>query len=135
MGWRYFLFSMGGLMLFLWSIRFFVFTLHESPKYLMGRGKDQQAVDVMHQLADYNGKRTDLTLDQLSCVGKSSNGEPDRIIDASTLGVVKRHLRKFSSSHVQALFATRKLAYLTSILIVLWGSCSPTSACLYMIYC
>jgi hypothetical protein len=130
MGWRYFLFAMGGLMLFLWSIRFFVFTLHESPKYLMGRGKDQQAVDVMRQLADYNGKRTDLTLEQLAGAGKSFNGEPDSAIDTSTLGVIKRHLRKFNSSHVQALFATRKLAYLTSILMVLWGLCSPTSACL-----
>jgi hypothetical protein len=34
-GWRYFLFAMGGLMMLLWAVRFFVFKLYESPKHLM----------------------------------------------------------------------------------------------------
>ena len=58
MGWRYFLFTyppkcpnttsesmqltsrMGGLTLLMFILRFFVFHLYESPKFLMGRGKN-----------------------------------------------------------------------------------------------
>ena len=42
-------------MMILWFIRFFFFKLHESPKYLMGRGRDQDAVAVVHAIARYNG--------------------------------------------------------------------------------
>jgi hypothetical protein len=121
MGWRYFLFSMGGLMILLWLIRFVVFTLHESPKYLMGCGRDQEAVEVMHKLAKYNGKTTDLTLERLTRAGVSSDSNADGDMDTSAFGAIKRHMRKFSGSHVRALFATRQLAYSTSILMVLWG--------------
>lgn len=38
MGWRYFLWSMGGFTMFMFIIRFFVFELYEAPKWLMGRG-------------------------------------------------------------------------------------------------
>ena len=34
-------------MFILWFIRFFVFTMYESPKYLMGRGRDEDAVKVV----------------------------------------------------------------------------------------
>jgi hypothetical protein len=123
MGWRYFLFSMGGLMLLLWAIRFFVFTLYETPKYLMGCGKDQEATAVVHKLAEYNGKTSDLTVERLALAGRLSDKEATGAMDTSALGAIKRHMAKFSANHVRALFATRNLAYSTSILIVLWGRC------------
>ena len=46
MGWRYFLFTVGSLTLLMWGIRFFLFPLYESPKYLMGKGEDDEAVAV-----------------------------------------------------------------------------------------
>ena len=45
MGWRYFLFAMGGLMIVLWAIRFFLFKLYESPKWLMSQGEVRSGVD------------------------------------------------------------------------------------------
>ena len=44
MGWRYLLFALGGMTLFLWALRFFVFPLEESPRFLVGRGRDADAV-------------------------------------------------------------------------------------------
>jgi hypothetical protein len=112
---------MGGLMLVLWSLRFFAFKLYESPKYLMSRGRDQQAVDVVHKLAEYNGKTSDLTLQELVKAG-TLTGKEDALLDTSTEGVIKRQLRKLNAAHVKALFSTKKLAYSTSLLIVIWGS-------------
>ena len=108
-------------MLLLWAIRFFVFQLYESPKYLMGRGRDEQAVDVVHKLAEYNGKTSSLTLEQLASAGALANNDTGAELDTSAAGAVKRKLRALNSQHVKSLFATKKLAYSTSILIVVWG--------------
>lgn len=123
-GWRYFLFALGGLMLLLWGTRFFLFKLYESPKYLMGRGRDQDAVDVMHKVASYNGKTTTLTLEQLTAAGSygdEKNRVDDRRLDTSATGALRRQLEKLSAAHVKALFATRKLAWSTSLLIIIWA--------------
>ncbi|EOD52556.1 putative membrane transporter protein [Neofusicoccum parvum UCRNP2] len=46
MGWRYFVICMGGLAMIMFFIRFVCFTIYESPKYLMGKGKDEDAVRI-----------------------------------------------------------------------------------------
>jgi hypothetical protein len=114
---------MGGLMMFLWVIRFFVFNLYESPKYLMGRGRDDQAVAVVHKVAAYNGKTSNLTLEDLRRAGKLADSASDDYVpmDASILAITRRKMGMFSSNHVQSLFATRKMARSTTILIILWG--------------
>ncbi|KAG5643720.1 hypothetical protein DXG03_009709 [Asterophora parasitica] len=104
---------MGGLMFVLWGIRFFLFKLWESPKYLMGRGRDEEAVDVVHKVAEYNGKTSTLTLEDLKRAG-TLGGADD--VDTTAKAAVSRQLQKFDSNHVKNLFATRKLAYSTSFL-------------------
>lgn len=37
-------------------IRFLFFTIYESPKYLMGKGLDDEAVKIVHEVARRNGK-------------------------------------------------------------------------------
>jgi hypothetical protein len=111
-------------MMILWGIRFFVFKLYESPKYFMGRGRDEQAVEVIHLLAEYNGTTSPLTLEHLQRAGIYA--EKEKIWqDTGAAAAVKRQLAKVSGNHVKALFATRKLAYSTSLLIVLWGAFLP----------
>jgi len=64
-GWRYFMFTMGGIALVMFAVRLLLFTLYESPKFLVGRGKDDEAVRVVHEVARRNGKPTNLTLADL----------------------------------------------------------------------
>ncbi|KAJ7119935.1 major facilitator superfamily domain-containing protein [Mycena crocata] len=122
-GWRYFLFAMGGLMIFLWGIRFFAFSLYESPKYLMGIGRDEEAVKVIHTVAAYNRTtlhfppQTTLTLEELRFPESSGKG----VLDTSARAAVQRKLSVFGQNRVKPLFATRKLAYSTSLLIILWA--------------
>ncbi|KAF7972298.1 hypothetical protein HWV62_18466 [Athelia sp. TMB] len=124
-GWRYFLYAMGGLMLFLWILRF-LFPLWESPKWLMGRGRDAEAVEVVHKVAKFNGKTSSLTVEQLEGAGKLDGfGDAEAGkgggYDTSALGAVRRNLSKLSLSHLRALFATRRLALSTSILVIIWA--------------
>ncbi|KAL0952893.1 hypothetical protein HGRIS_007112 [Hohenbuehelia grisea] len=115
MGWRYLLFTLGGLTLFLWGLRFFLFTLLESPRYLVGLGKDKEAVDVIHKVAQLNGSTTSLDVVTLEGVAGDASERRER----------KRKLLSDSSAygldHVKALFATWKMAWSTSLLIALWG--------------
>lgn len=111
--------------MFLWILRFFVFNLYESPKYLMGRGWDEAAVETIHKVAAYNGKTSYLTVEHLKSAEKhrSGPGEKEKVVkmDVSAVAAVKRKLAIFDACHVKPLFATRKLAYSTSLLIILWG--------------
>ncbi|KAI0786187.1 MFS general substrate transporter [Abortiporus biennis] len=128
-GWRYFVYAMGGLMLLLWVLRFFVFTLYESPKYLMGRGRDAEAVEVVRKVAEYNGIQGQITIDTLKEVEVAGTliTEDDKTgvagggIDTSAKGALKRKLMKFNGDHVRGLFATKKLAWSTSLLTVIWA--------------
>ncbi|KAI0715628.1 MFS general substrate transporter [Cerioporus squamosus] len=125
MGWRYFLYTMGGLMMLMFVLRFFVFHMYESPKYLMGRGRDAEAVEIVHKVARYNGRTSTLTLEMLQDVEKthgSSNGVDEKpVLDTSAKAAVLRKLNMFSGGHVKSLFASRKLAYSTTLLIILWA--------------
>jgi hypothetical protein len=118
---------MGGLMLFLFLIRFFLFPMRESPKYLMSRGRDAEAVEVVHYVASYNGTKSSLTLDMLRTAEgrltdkKDVEGEHE-VMDTSAFGAVRRTLSMFETDHVVDLFKTRKLAWSTSLLIVIWGT-------------
>jgi MFS family permease len=56
MGWRYFVIVMGIISLIEFIVRFAFFTVYESPKYLMGKGRDEEAVKVVHEVARRNGK-------------------------------------------------------------------------------
>ena len=112
-------------MMVLWFIRFFVFKLYESPKYLMGRGRDQDAVVVVHAIARYNGVDSSLTVGKLKDAESvdgtaASAGEREHVEGNHDGSIVRQHFSRFDSNHVYPLYATRKLAISTSILIILW---------------
>ncbi|KAJ8690756.1 MFS sugar transporter [Pleurotus ostreatus] len=133
MGWRYLLFTLGALTLFMWGLRFFVFTLLESPRYLIGLNKDEEAVEVIHKLAERNGTKTTLTVTHLreaqALVTEKYSRETDSagsVYGVGQLETTNRHAILSKSSvygvgHIKALFRTRKLAWSTTLLTALWG--------------
>ena len=133
MGWRYLLFALGGMTLFLWALRFFVFPLEESPRFLVGRGRDADAVAVVQRIATFNGRECALTVDQLRSAGEAAAASA-HVKEGEGEGGERRRRKVLSESsvftvrHVKALFATRKLAWSTSLLIALWGACGDALA-------
>lgn len=116
MGWRYLLFTLGGITLVLWAIRFFAFSLEESPRYLVGRGRDEEAVSVIHRIAAFNGRTSSLTVEQLNAVGERATAKEGshgkKILSDSSV---------WTTYHIKSLFKTARLAWSTSLLIFLWG--------------
>lgn len=72
MGWRYLFFTLGALTLAIFVIRYFIFPFYESPKFLLAKGKDQAAVDVVRKVAKFNGKVCTLTVESLGTQGNES---------------------------------------------------------------
>ncbi|KAJ3865197.1 MFS general substrate transporter [Lentinula novae-zelandiae] len=118
MGWRYNFYTLGAITFLMWFLRYFVFNLQESPKYLLAKGRDEDALKVLEHIARVNGKVLSLTLDQLQTVSgeKRATGVP-----MSNLQIIKQSFSSFTLSHVKPLFSTRRLAINTSITIALWG--------------
>ncbi|KAJ8076976.1 MFS sugar transporter [Marasmius tenuissimus] len=119
MGWRYLLFTLGALTICLWALRFFVFKLFESPRFLVGIGKDAEAVEVIKKVAEYNSTTTSLTVEQLASAGKIALNE--KVDHGSKRKGLLSKTSVFGSKHIKALFRTRKLALTTSLLISMWG--------------
>ncbi|GIJ99210.1 hypothetical protein Aspvir_001340 [Aspergillus viridinutans] len=118
MGWRYFVLTMGALTIAMFICRFFLFHLYESPKFLLARGRQDEAVAAVHGIAYKNKAKTWLTVDILNEIG----GYPEENVPQSLSNkeIVERYLSKFSLQRVRPLFATKKLGFTTVILWFCW---------------
>ena len=114
-GWRWFMMCMGIMALFMFFLRFVCFTLYESPKYLMGRGRDEDAVRIVHEVARRNGKTSSLSIEDLQIYDQGGQLHTD------AKAALSRKLQKLNLTHVRALFASPKLAISTSMIMTIWG--------------
>lgn len=112
MGWRYLVFTLGSLTLLMFACRFFLFHLHESPKFLLSRGRQEDAVATVHAIAFKNGAKTWLTVDILNKIGGYPEEVPNQTL--SSTDIVKRTFSEFSTQRIGPLFATKRLG-LTSM--------------------
>ncbi|EJU05014.1 MFS general substrate transporter [Dacryopinax primogenitus] len=131
MGWRYVFFTTGSVVFAMWILRFFVYRIPESPKYLIARGRDAEAVSVVHYMAKQNGRISTLTLEKLrAAAGESvddlSLNQAELSPTSWTTGkslweMTRQSLAQFKFGHVRALFATWKIGSNTLLLTLLWG--------------
>ncbi|KAF8723420.1 hypothetical protein AX14_009311 [Amanita brunnescens Koide BX004] len=113
MGWRY---TFGCLTFLVFIMRFLVFDLQESSKYLIAKGRDEEAIEVLQRLARRNGKTITLTLEQLQSI-QDSSAVPSR----KNWELIKSSFSSISLSHVKPLFRGRKLAINTTMVLSLWA--------------
>ncbi|KAI0455872.1 sugar transporter [Xylaria acuta] len=120
-GWRLFIATIGIVTFIMFVIRFGLFHLFESPKYLLSQGRQSEAVAVVHGIAYRNNKKTWLTEEVLDAVVDTEDTEraPVRV---SARSVLKQNLSSFSLSHIQPLFQNRKLGLTTALIWFCWAS-------------
>ncbi|ROV96286.1 hypothetical protein VMCG_07660 [Cytospora schulzeri] len=133
-GWRRFILAIGVMTFAMFIIRFFLFHLFESPKFLLSRGRQSEAVAVVHGLAHRNGAKTWLTEEILDAVvddvvvGDSgetqfhNRGTPAASSRLSTKNVLKAKLQEFSGARIRPLFSSRKLGLATSLIWFCWAT-------------
>jgi hypothetical protein len=117
-GWRYFVYTMGALTFAMFLSRFLLFHLFESPKFLLSRGRQAEAVAVIHGMAYKNRTTTWLTEEILNEIGGDPAAVPDSQL--TTMEIVRRKLSSFSGERVAPLFHDRKLGLTTGLLWFCW---------------
>lgn len=126
MGWRYNMIVLGGMTLLVFFLRFFVFTFHESPKFLLSRGKEAEAIEVLHKIAKFNrAPPPTLTLEMLQSVDHSDTTstestaiEPEH---ANSLGATTKRVGKGFMKEIRRIKGvfTNKLSCFIFILLAI----------------
>ena len=109
---------MGAMTFAMFLARFALYHLFESPKFLLSRGRQAEAVAVVHGIAFKNKTTTWLTEEILNEIG----GDPTVVADSDlTLSeIVRRKLSSFSGERVAPLFHDRKLGITTLLIWFCW---------------
>ena len=113
MGWRYMFFTMSSITLGVFVLRFFIFPFYESPKFLLSKGKDRAAVDVVRKIAAFNRRSCDLTVESLHEQCKETPM-------AEETNLSKRILREFS--RLGLLFRSWRMTRVLVIVSLAWMS-------------
>jgi MFS family permease len=115
-GWRYVWFANGALVLAMSIARLTLIRLKETPKFLIGEGKDAEVVETLQFIAKKYDRTCSLALEDLETISTRTHGGN---------GLVTGHAQnKFSPAeivmHLRGLFATRKLGRSTLLVWLSW---------------
>ncbi|KZV74294.1 MFS general substrate transporter [Peniophora sp. CONT] len=125
-GWRYTMITLGAITMLIFFLRFVIFTFHESPKFLLSKGHDEQAIEVIYAVAKVNKRPVPtLTYDDFRALdaeealrnGQDESGEGEG--DAKDV-VVGRFEQTFA--HIKGLFKSKAYTYLFIILAIAFMS-------------
>jgi MFS family permease len=119
-GWRYFVMSIGIITFAMFAVRFFLFHMFESPKFLLSRGRQAEAVAVVHGIAFRNNRKTWLTEEILDAVADGPTPPHRRRL--ATTNIVKDRLASFSAERILPLFSNHQLGLTTSLIWFCWAT-------------
>jgi hypothetical protein len=122
MGWRYTLFTVGAIVIVFAALRAFVFRLPESPYFLLSRGRDQEALEVIQYIAKQSGKPCDITIEQLTFINDQHGKSNNTGLSRSTKEIFLAQFKELSLSRLKPLFGKPKLALQTSIVMWIWAA-------------
>ncbi|KAL8923079.1 MAG: hypothetical protein Q9172_003289 [Xanthocarpia lactea] len=117
-GWRYLNITLGAMTFVMFICRFFLFHLYESPKFLLSRGRQSEAVAAVHGIAYNNRRTTWLSEEVLNEIGGTAAVVEKQQL--STAEIVRRNLGKFSTQRIGPLFATKRLGLMTCLIWFCW---------------
>jgi len=124
--------TLGGLALTFAIIRIFVFKMPESPRYLLSKGRDAEAVESVNYVARRNGKPEPLSIAMFQAIdsqlGLAVNLDEGRE-GMSNMQIMKENLKDFKSANFKDLFATPKLARHTAIIWFIWLTIGKLAYC------
>jgi len=131
MGWRYTMFTLGCITLLIFILRFVVFTFRESPKYLLSKGFDAHALDVLYSIAKFNkGPPPRLDLEDFQALNYEDSRKTPINSRTSLIGGVQglstgTHAKRVAMGgfnrtfgHLKELVANKKNAYLFFVMSI-----------------
>ncbi|GAA5851805.1 hypothetical protein JCM8547_000060 [Rhodosporidiobolus lusitaniae] len=134
MGWRYALLIIGFMTLAIFFLRFAVFTFHESPKFLLAKGNDAKALEVLYRIAKFNkAPQPNLTIDDFKLMDQHYASEASQTSDEPLQGgqhvmtkgeLTKSRVKQFVGAfkHLKILFSNKRRIWLTTSLWIAYMS-------------
>lgn len=136
---RYVMVTLGGLALAFGIIRIWVFKIPESPKYLISKGRDAEAVEAVNYIARYNGKPEILTIEMLQEIDRlngtneglaETSGNNQAITTSSPIvpsrgklsyrDIIKESFKDYQARNYRSLFSGRKMAQHSAVTFIIW---------------
>ncbi len=126
------MYTLGAISLFVFLLRFVIFTFQESPKYLIGKGRDEDAIKVLHNVAKVNKYECQLSMDDFRALearhlGNALNSDRHRQVKVDVPGDTQPKLSKALQSikselsRLRLLFSTSVLTRLTILVWVIYA--------------
>ncbi|KAK5947673.1 hypothetical protein PMZ80_001827 [Knufia obscura] len=121
MGWRYLLIVLGLMTLTVFFLRFVVFKFYESPKFLLSRGREAEAIEVLHKIAKYNkAPAPTLTIEHFALIDEAASADGEILEQRHPAATGKHVVKNFFANfkHLKGLF-TNKLQLFIFILLAI----------------
>lgn len=110
-GWRYVWYTSGSLVFVMSILRITVIRLKETPKFLVGEGKDAECVETLQFIANKYNRPCSLTLEQMEACGMIEKSARD---GKSKWGFGEIWL------HLKGLYSTKRIGISTSLIWLSW---------------
>lgn len=123
-GWRVLLGVLGGVTLLVFFARFVVFNFHESPKFLLSKGRSAEAIEVLHKIAKFNRQPPPtLTLEHFRAIDIDAGIDTEEIEQQRALTWKESTIRawanfKDSIFKLKGLFGNRLQAFIFVLLAI-----------------
>jgi len=109
-GWRYIWYASGALVFAMSIARITVIRLKETPKFLVGEGRDADCVETLQFIATKYNRPCSLTLAQMEACGTINTGRQEK--SKWSLGEIVVHLK--------GLYSTKRIGISTTLIWVSW---------------
>ena len=114
-GWRYCWYTNSAIVLFLAIVRLGIFSMDESPKYLISNGRDEEAVAVLQLIAQKYNRKCSLTVEDLAACGEYEDSH-----NFKAEGYTFKTVSSAIAAHVKILYSSQKVAYSSSLIFLSW---------------
>jgi hypothetical protein len=110
-GWRYVWYASGSLVFIMSILRISIIRLKETPKFLVGEGRDEECVETLLFIAKKYNRSCSLTLEKMQACGMLSTRASQGKSKWGLGGVW---------GHIRGLYSTRRIGISTSLIWLSW---------------
>ena len=120
--------TLGAIAIAFGLIRILAFKIPESPRYLLSKGRDADAVEAVNYIARFNSKPETLSLAMLQEIDTQFTQSPGGQHPATTtsskglsqMQILKESFKDYDTSSFKRLFSGRRMARHSSVTFLIW---------------
>jgi hypothetical protein len=109
-------------------IRILAFKIPESPRYLLSKGRDADAIEAVNYIARFNNKPETLSINMLQAIDAQCSQAPlvghtatlPSSKGSSHMQILKESFKDYDTSSFKKLFSGQRMGQHTSVTFIIW---------------